>query len=166
MREAHIIRLLEEKPLNSLSEEEIAHARSHIAQCRECKLAYDAARVSSALLLARVSEDTEVAPFFKTRVMAALRERHLSPEVPALVRMWRAAGALASTMGALLVILVALTIFAGGPDSPTQSGAIAGSQSIYSPEYVVLQQGDLEDDDLTYDDVVATVYEPEDGDGQ
>ena len=166
MRETHIIKLLEEKPFNSLNEEETARARSHIAQCSECKLAYDAARVSSALILARVSEGTEVSPFFKTRVMAALRERQLSPEAPVLVRMWRAAGALASAMGALLVILVALTIFAAGPEFAAQSGAIADSQSIYSPEYVVVQQGDLDDEDLSYDDVVATMYEPEDADGQ
>ena len=170
MRETHIIELLDERPLNSLSEEETARVQSHITQCSECKRAYDAAHISSALVLARVSarvlEDTEVSPFFKTRVMAALQERHLSPEMPALVRLWRAAGALASTMAALLVILVGLTVFATGPDSWTQSGATAGSRSIYSPEYVVLQQGDLEDEDLTYDDVVATMYEPEDADGQ
>ena len=166
MRQTHIIKLLEEKPFSSLNEEETARARSHIAQCSECKLAYDAARVSSALVSARASEGLDVSPFFKTRVMAALRERHLSPEMPALVRMWRASRALASALGALLVILVALTVFAPGPDFPAQSGAIAGSQSIYSPEYVVVQQGDLDDEDLSYDDVVATMYEPEDADGQ
>ena len=169
MRETHIIKLLEEKPFNSLNEEETARARSHITQCSECKLAYDAARVSCALILARTagaSEGTDVSPFFKTRVMAALRERHLSPEMPALVRMWRASGALASALGALLIILVALTVFAPDPEFPAQSGTIAGSQSIYSPEYVVVQQGDLDDEDLSYDDVVATMYEPEDADGQ
>jgi anti-sigma-K factor RskA len=162
MRETHIIRMLEEKPISSLSEGEMANAESHIAQCSECKRAYDAARVSSALILARASVATEVGPFFKTRVMAALRERHLSPEVPALVRMWRAAGTLASTMAALLVILVALTVF----DSRMQSPAVALSQNIYSPEYVVFEQGDLDDDDLAYDEVVATMYELEDADGQ
>ena len=162
MRETHIIRMLEEKPIGGLSEDEIANAESHIAQCAKCKRAYEAARISTALILARASEATEVGPFFKTRVMAALRERHLSPEVPALVRMWRAAGTLASTMAALLVILVALTVF----DSRMQSPAVTPSQNIYSPEYVVFEQGDLDDDSLAFDELIATMYEPEDENGQ
>jgi hypothetical protein len=97
--------------------------------------------------------------------MAALRERQLSPEAPALVRMWRTAGVLASSMAALLMVLIALTIFTTGTDSQMQSAATAASQNIYSPEYVVLQQDDLEDDVLTNDDVVATMYELEDADG-
>jgi hypothetical protein len=152
--------MLEEKPIGGLSEGEIANAESHIAQCSECKRAYDAARISTSLILARASEATEVGPFFKTRVMAALRD--LSPEVPALVRMWRAAGTLASTMAALLVILVALTVF----DSRMQSPAVTPSQNIYSPEYVVFEQGDLDDDTLAYDELIATMYEPEDENGQ
>jgi hypothetical protein len=164
MRETHIIKLLEERPLGSLNEREIANAETHVAQCSECKRAYDAARISAAVIVARASEATEVGPFFKTRVMAALRERRLSPEAPALMRMWRAAGTLASTMVALVMILVAVTIFTTGPDSQILSTTIAVSQNIYSPEYVVLEQGDL-DDDLTYDEVTATIYELEDADG-
>ncbi|HEV8486177.1 MAG TPA: hypothetical protein VGV87_21725 [Blastocatellia bacterium] len=162
MRETHIIRMLEEKPIGGLSEGEIANAESHVARCSECKRAYDAARISAALILARASEATEVGPFFQTRVMAALRERHLSPEVPALVRMWRAAGTLASTMTALLVILVTLTVL----DSRMQSPPVTPSQNIYSPEYVVFEQGDLDDDNLAYDELIATMYEPEDENGQ
>jgi hypothetical protein len=162
MRETHIIRMLEEKPISGLSEVEIAMAKAHIGNCAECKRAYDAARISSALILARASEATEAGPFFKTRVMAALRERHLSPEVPAFVRMWRAAGTLASALAALLVILVGLTIF----ESRTPSAAVALSQNIYSPEYVVFEQGDLDDDKLAYDELIATMYEPEDENGQ
>jgi hypothetical protein len=162
MPEIHIIRMLEEKPISSLTEGEIATAETHIGECSVCKRAYEAARVSSALILARASETTEAGPFFKTRVMAALRERHLSPETPALVRMWRAAGTLASAMAALLVILVGLTIF----ESRIPSAAVTLSQNIYSPEYVVFEQGDLDDDKLAYDELIATMYEPEDENGQ
>ena len=166
MRETHILNLLEARPFNSLTKEETETAELHISQCSQCRRAYDAARISSELILAKASEDIEVGPFFKTRVMAALRERHLSPEAPALVRMWRTAGMLASSMAALLMVLIALTIFTTGTDSQMQSAATAASQSIYSPEYVVLQQDDPEDDVLTNDDVVATMYELEDADGQ
>lgn len=166
MRETHIIKLLEETPLGSLNEREIADAETHVAQCSDCKRAYDAARISAALIAARASEaTTEAGPFFKTRVMATLRERRLSPEAPALIRMWRAAGSLASTMVALVMILLAVTIFTTGPDSQAPPATIAVSQNIYSPEYVVLEQGDL-DDDLTYDEAAATMYELEDSDGQ
>jgi predicted anti-sigma-YlaC factor YlaD len=165
MQDTHIIKLLEEKPLTSLNDSEIANAETHVAQCPECKRAYDAACISAALIVARASETTAVQPFFNSRVMAALRERHLSPEEPALIRMWRAAGALASTMVALLVILVAVTIFSPGADPQLQSTTIAISQNIYSPEHVVLEPADP-DDDLTYDEVTATMYELEDADGQ
>ena len=57
-------------------------------------------------------------------------------------------------------------MFTAGPDSQIQSTTIAVSQNIYSPEYVVLEQGDLDDDNLAYDEVIATMYELEDADGQ
>ena len=162
MRKTHIIDILEAGPISSLSEAEIEQAESHAAQCSECKRAYEAAWISDALIKSRASEMTEVGPFFQTRVMAALKGKHPSPAASALVKMWRAAGALASTIAALLAVLVALTFF----DSPMQSAAVAVSQNIFSPEYVVFEQGDLDEDKLAYDELIATIYEPEDGDGQ
>jgi hypothetical protein len=165
MRETHIIKLLEEKPLTGMNDGEIANAQSHVAHCPGCKRAYDAARISAALILTRASETTQVPPFFKTRVLASLSERHLSPEEPALIRMWRAAGALASTMVALVMILAAVTFLTPGTDSQIQSTTLVVSPNLYSPEYVVLTQADA-DDDLTYDEVTTTMYELEDADGQ
>ena len=166
MRDMHIIKLLEEKPFYSLSGGDIASAESHIASCGECKSAYDAARVAASLIQTRASETIDVGPFFKTRVMATLRERRLSSEEPALVRMWRAAGALVSTMTALLVILAGMTIFSQRSDSQMQGPSVAVSQNLFSPEYVVLERGDLVDDELANDQVVATMYDLEDVDGQ
>jgi predicted anti-sigma-YlaC factor YlaD len=163
MPDTHIIRTLEEKPFDSLSAGDIASAESHIANCDECKSAYDAARIAASLIQARTAETVEVGPFFKTRVMAAIRESGLSPEESPLVRMWRAAGALVSTMAVLVVMLAGMTIFSESPDSQM---TIASSQSIYSPEYVVLERGDLDDDELANDQVVSTIYDLEDGDGQ
>ena len=159
----HIIRTLEEKPFDSLSGDDIASVESHIAICDECKSAYNAARVAASLIQARTAETVDVGPFFKTRVMAAIRERRLSPEEAPLVRMWRAAGALVSTMAILVVMLAGMTIFSENPDSQV---TIASSQNIYSPEYVVLERGDLGDDELANDQVVSTIYDLEDGDGQ
>jgi predicted anti-sigma-YlaC factor YlaD len=162
MRDTHIISVLEEKAFDRLSDDDLAKAELHIAVCNECKSAYDAARIASRLIQVRASETVEVAPFFKTRVMAAIRERRLFPEEPALVRMWRAAGALVSTMAVLLVILTGLTIFSGSPDSQME----AASQNLYSPEYVVFVRGDPGDDELANDEVVSTIYDLEDGDEQ
>jgi predicted anti-sigma-YlaC factor YlaD len=166
MRDTHIIRMLEEKPFGSLSEIEISNTESHISHCSECRRAYDAARISASLVLAQTSEGVEAGPFFTTGVMATLRERHLSPEGPALVRMWRAAGAVVLAMAALVVILVGLTVFSQGSDSQIQPAAITASQDVYSPEYVVLEQGDLDDGDMVSDQLIATMYDLGDADEQ
>jgi len=162
MRDTHIISSLEEKSFDSLSAHDLAIAESHIAVCDECKSAYDSARITSLLIQARAAETVDVTPFFKTRVMAAIREHRLSPEEPALVRMWRAAGAMVSTMAMLLVILAGMTIFTEGPDSQMDTA----SQNLYSPEYVVFVRADPGDDELANDEVVSTIYDLEDGDEQ
>ena len=166
MPDSHIIKMLDEKPFSTLGDGDIANAESHIAKCDQCKSAYDAARIAASLIQARTSETVEPGPFFKTRVMAAIGERQLTAEEPVLVRMWRAAGALLSTLALLLVTLTGMTIFSQSPDSQIQTPVVAASQNLYSPEYVVLERGDLDDDELANDQVIGTVYDVEDGDGQ
>ena len=165
MRDNHIISMLEEGPAGQLSASARALIEAHAAECAPCLRAYGAARISDSLVRARASETIEASPFFKTRVMAALRERHLSPEPPALVRMWKAAGAIFSMMAVLVVVLIGLTVFGGGPDSQTQLPEMVASQSIYSPEYVVFDRDDLAGDGLVYDQVLGTIYDSEDDDG-
>ena len=166
MLENHIIRLLEDKPLAGLSADESAGIELHVAQCSECRQAYDAARVSALLIRERAAEATEVAPFFKTRVMAVLRERQLSAEGPALLKMWQAARALVSVMASVVVILMALTIFSQNGEPQLTSAEATESVSIYSPEYVLLEEGDPEDDGLMYDQVLETMYDEGDADEQ
>jgi len=164
MPETNIIRTLEEKPLDSLSGDDIATVESHIAICDECKSAYEAARIAARLIQARAAETVEVGAFFKARVMSAISESRLSPEEAPLVRAWRAAGALVSTIAVLLLILVGMTVFSASPDS--QIDLTAASQNLYSPEYLVLERGDPGDDELATDQVISTIYDLEDGDGQ
>ena len=161
MPDLHITKLLEEKPFASLSEADIARAESHVASCLPCRSAYDASRVAASLLQARTAETIDVGPFFKTRVMAALRDRRPSPEVTSFARMWRAASALVSAMAVLLVILAGFTIFTQSPASQVQ---MVSSHNLYSPEYVVLE--DPGDGEVGNDQVIATIYDLEDGDGQ
>jgi predicted anti-sigma-YlaC factor YlaD len=162
MSNTHIISTLENKPFNGLSSDDIATVESHIASCDECRFAYEAARITGGLIQARAAEATVVGPFFNTRVMAAIRQSPLSQRETPLVRMWRAAGALVSAMALLLVILAGMTIFGESPDS--QMGLT--SQNLYSAEYVVLESGDVGDDELANDQVVSTIYDLEDSDGQ
>ena len=162
MADTHIIGTLEEKPFDSLSVDDTARVQSHIAGCDQCRSAYDAARIAASLIDARAAETVDIGPFFKPRVMAAIRERSLSPEEPALIRMWRAAGAMVSAFALLLMVLVGMTIFSDSGDSQVE----LASQNLYSAEYVVLERGDLGDDELAADQVVSTIYDLEDGDGQ
>ncbi|HJQ68691.1 MAG TPA: hypothetical protein VKA70_06950 [Blastocatellia bacterium] len=166
MKESHIITIIEERCIGQLCQAEITEIEIHVADCSDCRRAYRAAQISGRLVRARAAETIEASPFFNTRVMAALRERQLSPELPALLRMWKAAGSLVSAMAAMVVILIALTIFGGNAEPQMQPTEMASSQSIYSPEYVVFEQGEGADDSLAYDQVLTTVYDSEDVDGQ
>jgi len=166
MADTHIIKMLDETPFGGLRDSDIARCESHIAACEQCKAAYEAARLASSLIQARTSETVNAGPFFKARVLAAIRERRLAPEEPVLLRMWRAAGAMVSTMVLLLAVLTGITIFTQNPDSQWQTAIAAASENLYSPEYVVLERGDRDDDELANDQVLGTMYDLEDGDGQ
>ena len=167
MENDHITMLLEERAIGELSDSELTRVDSHVAGCADCRRAYASAQVAQSLLQARAAEQVDVSPFFRTRVMAALRERKLSAEQPALVRMWKAAGALISMMAALVVLLVGLTVFTSGSGSPAllPTQIAASDDGIYSPEYVVLDAGDSSDDPIPVDQIFNTVYDSESDDG-
>jgi len=163
MAENHIIDLLDAKPFIDLSDAERSTVDSHVVTCIKCRSAYESSRVASSLIEARTSETTEAGSFFKTRVMAEIRARQLSSEEPALIRMWKAARALVTTMALLLVMLAGLTIFTSPIDFQEQT-SVTGP-GVYSAEYVVLARGDA-DDELANDQLIQTIYDSEDSDGQ
>ena|ERR1700754_4307785 len=164
MQDPHITRLLEEKPVSHLSAAALEAIEAHITACTDCLRAYRGARISETLIEARKAERQEVSPFFKTRVMAAIREKRLSPELPAWVRLWQAAGSLVLTLASVVLILIGLTIFNSPLDGPTMPEAMT-TQNIYSPDEVVLGQDDAADEAVGYDQVLGTMYDTEDGDG-
>lgn len=166
MQDSHIVKMLEAKTVSSFSADEIKLIETHTADCAACSQAYKAARVSESLIRARAAETIAPSPFFKTRVMAAIRERQLSPELPAIVRMWRAAGALVSAMAMVVAVLIGMTFYNSAPDSQLQSPELLASQSMYSLEYMEFEQTDLAEDGVAYDQVIGTIYDSEDGDGQ
>ena len=158
MKDNHIISILESSPLASLTESEMATICAHIDHCAECRRAYEAARISSMLLKARTAETIEPSPFFQTRVLAALRERQATQEIPILRRMWKTAGALVSFMIVMVAVLLGLSYFV--PDPVPQLAQDTGSIS-YSADDEVLAQDSLSDNEMSYDEVFTTLYEPE-----
>lgn len=169
MRDEHIIAILEQSPASDVNGDERARIEAHIGVCSDCRRAYAAAQVTQSLVRARAAETIEVSPFFKTRVMAAIREQRLTPEMPSLLRLWKAASALVSAMVVVLVVLTGLTVFSGSDDvsSPSPSTAIAVTepQSLYLGDYLAFEPGGSSDEAMPYDQVFETVYEAEEGDG-
>jgi Putative zinc-finger len=160
MRDQHVTDMLEAAPLAQLGESELAAVRTHAAGCDDCRRAYEAARVSSLLLRERAAETFEPSPFFQTRVLAALRERRAGVEAPAFKRLWRSAGALVSSMAATVALLATLTFLnpAQLPDAAGQDTASASNPY----EEVVVAQDELTAGEMTYGQVLTTIYELED----
>jgi anti-sigma-K factor RskA len=163
MRDEHIIILIENAPLASLSENDLNAIRVHSDRCPDCLQAFQAAQISALLLQERAAEEFEPSPFFHSRVMATLRERQANSSWSnswALGRMWRAAGGLASTMAATVAALAALTFVI--PGSQITSGpAVSSLSGSYSAEEVLLNQSEQQDEMLSDAQVLNSIYDGE-----
>jgi len=158
MRDEHIKRLLDEAPLAGLGKAELAAVRAHVATCAECGRAFEAAQVSSLMLKARTQEAFEPSPFFQTRVLAALRERRAAEEERwTLGRLWKSAGLLVSSMAATTAALAVFTFVA--PAEQTTAQEVASGNS-YTAESVIFD--DAGDEQMTYDQVMTSLYGSED----
>jgi len=158
MRDEHIKGLLDEAPLSSLGAAELAAVRAHAETCAECGRAFEAARLSSRMLKARAQEAFEPPPFFQTRVLAALRERRAAEEERwTLGRLWKSAGLLFSSMAATVAALAVFTFVAPAEQTTAQELASGGT---YSAESVIL--GEAGDEQMTYDQVITSLYGAED----
>ena len=161
MRDKHIISLIESVPLSRLRAEDLATIISHAKVCSECRQAFEAAQVSGILLKERALETIEPAPFFPTKVLAALRERQTENELWAWSRMWRAAGALASSMAVTVAILAVLNFVMPGSQKDSGPQEITSVSNAYSAEEVILNQRQLTEDQLSDGQVLSTLYEEE-----
>lgn len=159
MKENHIIELLENRSFASLNESERTAIQAHAANCTSCARAYEATKIASALLRERAVEVVEPSPFFHTRVLAALRERH--NEVPAFKRLWQTAGALVSSMTATVALLAVLSFVT--PGTQTSGTAHASETNGYSAEEVILNQNDLQDEQASDAQVLTTLYADDSG---
>jgi hypothetical protein len=163
MKNKHIIDLLESTPFGSLNETELTTIRVHAAECSPCLRAFEAAQVAALMLKERTTETFEPSPFFHTRVLAQLRERQAANDKWAWSRIWRATGALTSSMVATVAALAVLTFVI--PDS--QVGyelETTSARNSYSAEEVILNPGDLLDE-LASDSSVLTTLDDAAEDG-
>jgi anti-sigma factor RsiW len=158
MREKHIVNLLEERPLGSLSVAELDIVKAHIATCSECLRAYEAAQASLLLLQERASAIVEPPLFFQTKVLAAIREQNLTPKRLGLLSRWRTARPLVAAMGALVVVLLALTFFTDSSQLPIEPSDLV-SMNDDSAAWVVVDPGDAEDE-MTYSQALTVLYDP------
>jgi len=156
MKDNHITEILERTPLKSLSATEAETIRAHVRACEPCRRAYAAASISTLVIKERVKQTIEPSPFFQTRVMAAWREQQSTESVPAILRLWKSAGALVSSMALATVALAALSFMAPA----TQTAVPQETAFAYSAESVILDQGN--DDQMSYGQVLNAIYQDDD----
>lgn len=158
MSDKHIISLIEQTPLASLSERDLIAIRAHVADCADCRRGYDAAQIAVLLIKERAAEVFAPSPFFHTRVLAILRERQAANDSWAWSRMWRAGGALASSMVATVAALVVLTFVVPGTQSTGVRGEMTSTLNAYSAEEVIFSQSDSADEQTSDGQVLKTLY--------
>lgn len=165
MRDEHIIDLLDATPVTRLGDDERSRVEAHARECAACARAWDAARVAASLVEARARETVEPSPFFRTRVMAAVRERNAAAEENGLARMWRAARTVVLGMAASVALLAGAAVVLP-PAPPPQPYTAVVDGTPYSADLNLIEQADSTPSDLSDDQLVAILYESEDTDGQ
>ena len=156
MKDKHITEILDNASIATLSERELNDVRAHVLECVSCRDAFEAARVSAVVMRSRAQATIEPSPFFQTRVMAALREQQAAQSVPAMLRLWRSAKALVSTMAVTTAALAVVSFM-----QPAQTTPVADqTASVYSEFSVIMDQD--ADDQMSYEQVLSTIYEDDD----
>ena len=143
MKDKCIIGLIEETRFGSLTEEQLTVIRVHVVDCSNCRDAFQAAQVAASLLQERASAEFEPSPFFQTRVLAMWRERQAAGDMWSFSRLWRSAGALASSMVATVAALAVLTFVIPGAEVTTSS---LQTSSLSAEEVLLGQTAQVEDD--------------------
>lgn len=154
MTSEHIINLIENTSLSEIAENDLAMVRAHILTCASCNHAFQAAQLAALMLKGRANETFEPTPFFETRVLAALRERQ--NEQWSWSKMWRATGALASSMVATVAAIAVLTLII--PSAPSED--LTSANNAYSAEAVILNQIDSAENQVDQTDaqILTTLY--------
>ena len=158
MKDKHIISLIDTSSFGSLSESDLETIRSHVAECDSCEHAFAAGRLAFVMLQERTTETVEPSPFFQTRVLAHLRERQAA-NTWSWSRIWRTTGALASSMVVTVAALAVLTFVIPESQSTADVLEAASARNAYSAEEVILNPGDLLDEQASDGFVLTTLYD-------
>ena len=161
MRDDHIISLIEERAIESLSASERQTVEAHTANCPACRRAFDVARLASQLLHERAAVIVEPPPFFQTKVLAAIREKQ--QETFGLQRMWQAARALLTSMAMLVVLLTAFSYYTDDVDRrlPADDQSTLISRFASDPDELLLAgQENLSDGDVSDSEMLIDLYPP------
>jgi anti-sigma-K factor RskA len=156
MKDKHITEILDRASIAMLSESELNEIRVHAMECMSCRDAFEAARLSAVVIKSRAEATIEPSPFFQTRVMAALREQQAVESVPAMLRLWRSAKALVSTMAVTTAALAVISFIQPSQTTPE----LDQTASAYSAYSVIMDQD--ADDQMSYEQVLSTIYEDDD----
>jgi len=152
MKDKHIIEVIDSVGFASLSQSELDEVKAHTRDCGTCLTAFEAAQLSALVIRQRAQVKIEPSPFFHTKVLAALRERRAVENVPAFVRLWKSASALVSAMAMATVALAVMTFVYPDPATAVTEQLV----SVDTAEAVIFDQTD---DPLTYEQVLAVIYE-------
>ncbi len=155
MKDRHIIEVIDSVALASLSPVELDEVKVHTRDCASCRTAFEAAQLSAVVMRQRAQVKIDPSPFFHTKVMAALREQQAVDRQPALARLWKSASALVSSMAVATILLGAMTFVFPDPATALNEQ----TASLDAAESVIFDQGD---EQLTYEQVLATIYDAED----
>jgi hypothetical protein len=167
MKDSHIHKLLDSHSLGKLSEGERLRIHEHVNHCSTCNRAFQAAQLSAMLLRERASVKVEPSPFFKTAVMAGIRENREQSEPFSFLRFWNESASLIYSMAGLAVLLAVLTFSL--PISQTQNESSLNAAAPEMPELIVLGAEPASNDEMSYGQVLTDIYyldgEEEGGDG-
>ena len=158
MKGKHITNLLDERG-NDLSDADRVLVETHIVDCTACRRGYEAARVVKGLVQERAAVRTEASPFFQTRVLAAIRERQVTPEPFAFWRMWQAARTMVGALALAVAVLAGTTFFLR---SPTPQGGNTMAASADASEQMLLG---VAPEDVSDSQALAAIYEAGDETG-
>lgn len=160
MKDEHVIDILEQTPLVSLSKSDLATIEAHTVDCQDCREAFAAAYVAAALLQQHAAAAFAPPPFFETKVLATWRERQAGNDTWALGRLWRSAGALVSSMAASVAILAALSFAVPGGETGGNA-SVASAANNYSAEAIFLDDNGVPDEQASDAQVMTTLYDDE-----
>ena len=128
---------------------------AHCDGCIECRRWLEAAALTTSLIRARAAKEIEPSPFFRTRVLAAIRDCGAGTIRRQTERMWRSARVIVVSMFVVVIILLALNLIAPKPVAQIAGGDFRGRDSF---DRIVMDDNTGADESVTSGQVLDTVF--------